>query len=190
MQHPTRTISRKSLAEQEIEIVDRDFLCRQQSRKAQEEVSVRESWEEDGFLYTKEGNTIWVRTRRQIVIVADLFTGRLYRQLAARPALLFPPSEMDHHLDRIHVLHRHELEHGRVRYRRRQSAAGFGRDGTEDQRRVRALCLGVCNLPVGVERGQRGSGEEAVVRGDGVALLVVLLSDHQVSTLFPRRMLG
>ncbi|KAI5449238.1 hypothetical protein NCC49_005217 [Naganishia albida] len=60
MQHPTRTISRKSLAEQEIEIVDRDFLCRQQSRKAQEEVSVRESWEEDGFLYTKEGNTIWV----------------------------------------------------------------------------------------------------------------------------------
>lgn len=59
--NPTRVVSRKSLAEQEIEIVDRDFLCRQQSRKAQTEVSVRESWEEDGFLYTKEGDTIWVR---------------------------------------------------------------------------------------------------------------------------------
>lgn len=88
---------------------------------------------------------------------------------------------MDHHLDRLHLLHRHQLEHGRVRYWARESSAGFGGDGVTHVGRVWALCLGVCHLSVGFEWGERGSGEEAVVRRDRGALLVVLLSDHQVS---------
>lgn len=57
--HPQRVISRRSIFEREIEIVDNDMLCRQLSRKNAENPP-EESWDEDGFLYTREGDTIWV----------------------------------------------------------------------------------------------------------------------------------
>lgn len=57
--YPPRVISRKSIFEQEIDLVNNDILCRQQSRKNAENPP-KDSWEEDGFLYTREGETIWV----------------------------------------------------------------------------------------------------------------------------------
>jgi hypothetical protein len=85
--HPVRVISRRSLFEREIEIVDNEVLCRQLSRKNAENPP-KESWDEDGFLYTREGETIWVSLAGIVRFVANRPPGRFYTTLASRPILV------------------------------------------------------------------------------------------------------
>jgi hypothetical protein len=94
---------------------------------------------------------------------------------------------MDHRLDRVHLFHRHKLEHWRIRHRPGEPAAGPRWHGVAYRSRVRAVCMGIRTVSVGPERRERGSGPKTTIRGDGAALLALLLPDHQVSSQIRRR---
>ena len=118
----------------------------------------------------------------EIRSLADLVPGRLHPAFTSGSPGISQSKEMDHHLRCIHLFYGYQLEYGSVCHWRTQLAARSGWDGFRNIRRIRDICLGIRPVSVSPERLERGHGPETAVCGDRIALLAVLLPNHQVST--------